>query len=58
MSDTAYHPMIPVSDAPDTTEYRKLGGDFVETIEVGANGDKREILKISAETRRVGMQEE
>ena len=41
MSDSDFHPMIPA--VADTTEYRHITSDFVETM----NLDGREILKIS-----------
>ena len=43
MSDSGFHPMMPGFE--DTTEYRHITGDFVETIDV----DGREILKIDPE---------
>jgi len=43
MSDTGFHPLMPRFE--DTTEYRHITSDFVETIDVGG----REILKIDPE---------
>ncbi|MBN07872.1 MAG: fumarate hydratase [Rhodospirillaceae bacterium] len=43
MSDSDFHPMIPA--VADTTEYRHITSDFVETM----NLDGREILKIDPE---------
>ncbi len=43
MSDSGFQPMMP--DLDDTTEYRHITSDFVETVNV----DGREILKIDPE---------
>ena len=43
MSDNSFHPMIPALD--DTTTYRQISGDFVETIDAGG----RQIIKIDPE---------
>ena len=43
MSDTGFHPLMPRFE--DTTEYRHITSDFVETIDVAG----REILKIDPE---------
>ena len=43
MSDSDFHPMMPTVE--DTTEYRHITSDFVETV----NLDGREILKIDPE---------
>ena len=43
MNENIFHPLIPVFD--DTTEYRHVSSDFVETVFVG----DREVLKIDSE---------
>ena len=43
MSDDGFHPLIPNFD--DTTDYRQVTDDFVETVVTG----EREVLKIDPE---------
>jgi fumarate hydratase class I len=47
MNDFAYHELLPVGE--DTTDYRKLTSDFVETVQF----DGKDVLKVDAEALKL-----